>query len=1066
MEIAAGTLIGRYEVQSPLGSGGMGQVFVARDLKLQRPVALKLLPPEIAADPSLLVRFRRESQAVIALNHPHVVTLYDAGEVDGIPFLATELVDGINLRERMVQGALPLAEILRIGSQIASALAAAHAQGIVHRDIKPENVMLRRDGYVKVLDFGIAKVLEGSPARREADLSLTQKDTLLGTVGYMSPEQLRGDAVDGRSDIWSLGVLLYEMAVGKLPFRARSASGMIAAILTAPLETAATAAPARVPRALDGLLSRTLSRDPKQRYASCEDLLADLERLRLSVESGVEPGTRIMTAGKEPTGPWIEIAEALRGEPLPEPQRHNLPQQATSFHGRDEQLAAAVEALRRPDVRLLVLTGPGGTGKTRLALEAAAVVVDEWRDGVWLVALAAVSDPAAVPAAIADVLGVRELGDRPSLESLAAWLKPRRLLLVLDNLEQVIGAGPALAQLLASAAGLKLLVTSREVLRLRGEHDLSLPPLELPDPRRLPSLALLQAYPAVALFLARARALVPDFQLDHANAQAITELCQRLDGLPLAIELAAARIRLLSPQAILRRLDDRFRLLAGGAADLPDRHRTLLATLDWGYELLGAEERRLFRRLGVFRSAFTLRAAAAVCGEPGEDDDATLELLSSLLDKSLLQRHEPTNGANNGARTRHEARQAEEGEPRFSMLETIREYAAGRLDTEERAMVRRRHAEWFLDLAERGVPELAPATGTVPLAELAAAADDLRAALRFSLEGDDPEPALRLTGALWWFWYLHGEYAEGRRWTAAALELAGDLASEARARTLLGAGMLAFLQCDYRAAERLLAQSGDLARQLGESRVLAATLQFSGSLARERGDYPRALELHGESLELWRELGDERGVARSLNYLAFSSWLRGDLTLAGSHCADTFERFEALADREGMAWSLLNQAAIAYYGGDLAGARTAARDALSLAGEAAYKEGSAWALNLLGLTALRERRGEQAAALLRRSLELHRDLGDRWRMASVLEALAAVARSLGELARSVRIDAGAEALRQSLGTPLPPVEALDWEAERGAAAATLGADEYSNCVRAGTSMPPERLVAHALGAEE
>ena len=1051
MDIAAGTLIGRYEVQAPLAAGGMGKVFVARDLKLQRQVALKLLSPEIAADPQLLARFRREAQAVLALNHPHIVTVYDLGDLDGIPFLATELIEGDTLRQRLAEGELPLGELLRIGSQVAAALAAAHARGIVHRDVKPENVMLRRDGYVKVLDFGIAKVLEGSPAKVAEELRVTQENTLVGTVAYMSPEQLRGEAIDGRTDLWSLGVMLYEMAARRLPFGARSANGMIANILTAelvPLSEAAVAAgrSTSVPRALDSIVARALSRDIERRYGRAEDMLADLERLRVTLESGVEPGTRIMTPAKEPTGPWIEIAEALRAAPAEAALRHNLPLQETSFHGREEQLSAVVSALRRPDLRLLVLTGPGGAGKTRLALEAAAALVDDFSDGVWLVSLAPISDPAAVPAAIADVLGVKELGDRPSLEALAAWLRPRRLLLLLDNLEQVLSAGPTLAKLLAAAPGLKLLVTSRERLRLSGEHDLALPPLELPDPNRLPGLEELETYPALALFASRARALVPDFRIDRDSARAVVELCRRLDGLPLAIELAAARVTLLPPQAMLRRIDDRFRLLGSGPADLPARHRTLRATLDWGYDLLGEGERRMFRRLGVFRGTFSLPAVVAVCIDPGEDEGAALELLGSLLDKSLLLRR-------NGA----------DGEPRFGLLETIREYAAGQLEPLERDELRRRHAEYFLELAERGVPELLPEATTVPLTELVEAAGDLRAALLWAGEQPDPEPALRLTGALWWFWYLQGEYSEGRRWTEEALSRAGEVRSPARARALLGAGRLAFLQCDYPAAQQLLEQSSDLARELGEQRVLAATLQFAGSLARERGDYERAVTLHGESLELWRGLGDRRGVARSLNYLAFVSWLRGDLAAAALNGAETFARFESLEDREGMAWSLLNEAAAAYYGGDLVRARTSAREALGLAGDAAFKEGTAWALNLLGLVALREKRRDQAAALLRRSLELHRDLGDRWRMASVVEALAAVARACGELQRSVVLDAGAAALRETLGTPLSPAEARDWEAERAAVAATLGAEEHAVLVRAGHALPAEGLVVYALG---
>ena len=1074
MHVPPGTRIDRYEVERPLGSGGMGQIYLARDTKLERPVAVKLLSRTLVGDAHLVGRFRREARALLSLNHPHLLTVFDVGEIGGTPYFVTELVEGTTLRELMDHHDLPLREVLRIVSQAAAALAAAHAKGIVHRDVKPENVMVRHDGYVKVLDFGVAKLLDRAAAADESR-NATVATAMVGTVRYMSPEQLRGDEVDARTDVWGLAVVLYELLTDSLPFPGRTPPDVIAAILRLPPLPPSEVAPGRVPPALDAIIARALAKDRGARQTGCEELAAELDALQVVLrarESG--PGrvreARSLRGDSDPTSAWREISAALHEADAEAAPRHNLPVQPTSFLGRESELAAVVAALRRPDVRLLVLTGPGGAGKTRLSLEAAALLIRDYPDGVWQVPLAAVNDPAAVPEAIGAVLGVKELGDGTPLESLVRWVRGRRLLLLLDNFEQVAGAAPVLSALLAGAPGVELLVTSREVLRVRGEYDFPVPPLELPaePPAGQPQApGALAEVPAVALFVSRAAALDPRFTLHEGNAAAVAELCRRLDGLPLAIELAAARVRVLSPQAMLRRLDDRFRLLGGGPADLPDRHRTLRGTLDWGHELLDARERRLFRRLGVFRGSFGLAAVEAVCADGPEQAAEALDLVASLVDKSLLQRLQPLEGRAHG--------EALEGEPRFALLETIREYARGLLEPEEREALRRRHAAWHLDLARRAAPDAPAGAATVPMAELAVAHDDLRAALEWAAEQDDPEALLRLTATLWWFWYLHGDYGEGRRWTAQALarvvapEGAGEgdagAGAPARAQTLLGAGVLAMLQCDYSQAEELLAGARQLAEALGARPIVAAALQWSGSVARERGRYERALALHGASLELWRELGDERGVARSLNFLAFASWLNGDTVEAARLAEETEPLFRPRDDHEGLVWSLLNRTAVACHTGDLARARALGRETLAVAGSSQYREGEAWSLELLGTVALREGRPERAEGLLRRSLELHRELGDRWRMASVLEGLAAVARAGGALERAVRLDAAAARLREAIGTPVPPVEAAGREEERAAVRLALGAERHEEYEREGREMSTERAYAYAVARE-
>jgi predicted ATPase len=1056
MFVPPGTRVDRYEVIRALGSGGMGHVYLCRDTRLDRMVAVKLLDRQIAQDPHLRGRFDREARALIALNHPHVLTLFDVGEIGGTPYLVSEVVEGLDLRRLMDQGEVQVDEALRIVEQVASGLSAAHAAGIVHRDVKPENVMVRPDGYVKVLDFGVAK-LQSFASRDEAgaDRPGTAAQTLVGTVRYMSPEQVRGEAVDRRSDVWSLGVVLYELVAQRLPFTGRTPADVIAAVLGAALLPVSDAAPGRAPRALDAILARALQRDPAQRYGSCDELRADLHALRLSLatrgpDATVTEATRVAAPGSttaNESGSWGAIAMAAReaqgsGESRP---RHNLPAVTSTFVGREAEVAAVTRLLRRPEVRLVVLTGPGGAGKTRLAVEAARALVDDFPDGVWVVPLAPLRDPDEVPAAIAAALGVKELGDRSPLEAVEAALRQRRLLLVLDNFEHLMGAAGAVARLLERGPHVEVLVTSREVLRLTGEHAYPVPPLGLPPPAETPSLAELARCPSVALFLARARAHVPGFRLDAGNAAAIAELCRRLDGLPLAIELAAARVRVLTPAAMLKRLADRFRLLTAGAADLPERHRTLRSTLDWGYELLGATERRLLPRLAVFRGPFALSAVEEVCGDGVAD---VLDPLQSLVDKSFVQ-----------------SLPSAHGEPRFALLETVREYGRERLDAAELLALRERHLDCFLARAEAAAPETAPAGDATATEELVHSEQELRAALEHALALPEPARALRLTGALWWSWYLRGQYREGRRWSEAALARAGDERSVARARTLLGAGVLAFLQCDYAAAEERLGQARALAAELGALAVLASSLQFSGSVARERGDYERAIALHEESLGLWRELGELCGEGRSLNYLAFVAWLRGDVEAARRFAADTLERFRALGDLDGIVWSLMNRAGTLLCAGDLAAARTAAHEALTSSSAAEFKEGIAWALDLLGRLAVREAHPGRGQMLLQRSLRLHRELGDRWRMASVLEALSTVARVRGALERAARLEGGAIALRERLGTPRPPAEQPDWERGRDEARAALGEAEWDERARHGAQLDLERLVAYALEVE-
>ena len=646
----------------------------------------------------------------------------------------------------------------------------------------------------------------------------------------------------------------------------------------------------------------------------------------------------------------------------------NLPGQLTPLVGREALLAMVRARLLDPGVRLLTLTGTGGVGKTRLALQAAADLLDErdgpdadgapFPDGAWLVPLAAVRDPALVLAAVAQALGVKEAAGWPLGDVLGAFLRPKRLLLVLDNFEQVVAAAPVVAELLAAAPRLTALVTSRAVLRLSGEHDLAVPPLELPpppnpdDPRRAESAAGLSQYESVRLFLERARAARADFGVTDETAPAVAEVCRRLDGLPLAIELAAARVRLLPPPALLARLEHRLPLLTGGARDLPTRHQTLRAAIAWSYDLLSSGPQALFARLAVFVGGWTLDAAEAVCNPPGLPPVDVLDGVAALVDESLVR---PEDGP--------------DGEPRFAMLETVAEYAREQLTASgEDEALGRAHAAFYLALAERVEPEVQGSRQVAWLDRLEREHDNLRTALRWWVEAggaDGAERGLRLGGALARFWDVRGHVREGRERLAGLLALAPpgaptDAWGAARGRALTGAGLLAHRQGDYASAQVLHEQALALHRRRGDRPGAAAALDELGHVAEGRGDLPAARALLHESLALWRELGDTLGLAATLSHLGSAAYHQGDLTAARAHYQDALAHYQDKGHRTGVAECLNNLGRVLCWRGDLPAARALLHESLTLRRELGDTEGTGNSLSVLGLVA--HRVGDLAAA--------------------------------------------------------------------------------------------------------
>lgn len=1004
-------LIGRYRVLRLLGQGTFGRVWLGMDDELQRQVAIKVLFPTRLADPANAESWLAEARALAALDHPHIVPVYDVGRAeDNSVYAVAKFIPGRTLQEQiksLPDGRMEPQAVASTIAALAEALHHAHERRLIHRDVKPANVLIEETtGRIYLADFGLATGLQSEGSA-----------VMAGTPAYMSPEQARCEQVDARSDLYSLGVIFYEMLSGRRPFSGRTVDELFQNVRSGVFPSLAEIDDS-IPAELVRICHKALSKDPASRYPSGHDLAADLraweqEELRKARQQGVP---------------------------------NNLPASAGVLIGRDEEIDAVQKRLAQ--ARLLTLTGPGGIGKTRLALQAAAGLLFQFQDGVFLVELALLSDPALVPAAIAQAVGCRTYGQRPVMEDLLEWLSTRQVLLVLDNFEHLPAASEQVSRLLAGSPGLRILATSRAPLRIAGEQEFPISLLALPDLKQLPSTEKLAEYSAVSLFVQRAREVLPSFAITAANAAAIAEICVRLDGLPLAIELAAARTKILSPQEVLSRLQKSLQVLSSRRSDAPQRQQTLRQTIAWSYELLTPAEKQIFRRLAVFSGGFTLEAAEQVVGEDAED--ATFEI-ASLVDNSLLRASQS------------------DGNGRFTMLETVREYAREMLQASgEGDTIGRRHATWLVQLVEEADPELRGPKAAEYTHRLEQEHANIRAALAWSLaeplDQSRGELGLRLGGALWRFWCTCGYLRESHDWLSRLLTaFAAAHRDSVGANAYYAAGCAAEDLGQFADALRLYEEARRLWEEVGEERRLPDAYVALGSIRTSQGDYGAAGDSFGKALELARQVGDRRLISVALSNLGAVAWSVGDYEQAERFHQQALAIRRELGNRAGVSVSLTSLGLIAARRGDLQGAKVLYHESLAIVRELENKAGIAVCLNNLGEIHYRLGEYETGETLLWEALRIQHEMGDRLSLAYTLESIAAAAQLQGSSEAALRFFAAAEALRESLGAPLPPLEKVSNDKIVYEVRIALGPERFAALWTAAKTVPLEKVIQSADG---
>ncbi|WP_345342849.1 protein kinase domain-containing protein [Rhodococcus olei] len=998
-----------FDEAEEIGRGGFGVVYRAVQTVLERTVAVKVLTAEL--DEENRERFLREQRAMGRLTgHPNIAAVLQVGTTEGgRPYLVMPHYSQGSLDARIrVHGPLTAEEVLRLGVKTAGALAAAHRAGIVHRDVKPANILLTDYGEPALADFGIAHITGGFE---------TATGTVTGSPAFTAPEVLGGEPPTPAADVYGLGATLFAALTGHAAFERRSGEQVVAQFLRITTAPVPDLREDGVDDEMAAVIEHAMARAPADRPTATalgerlQGLQArsgfPVDEMALRAESGTAlqaggPAVPVpLTTGRSPVRPPTDASANGRG---------NLPAELSTFIGRRTELAEAKRLLAVS--RLVTLTGIGGVGKTRLALHLATGARRVFADGVWLVELGELHDGALLEGVVAAALGVRSQSTRPLQQVLVDFLAPRELLLVLDNCEQVVDATAQLAESLLSACPkLRILATSREALSVGGEAVLRVPPLTLPDPDREPSLRGLPRYDAVTLFAERAEAALPGFELTAGNAATVARICARVEGLPLAIELAAARLRVLSPEQILARLTDRFTLLARGGRGAPTRQQALRLCVDWSHELCTPAEQWLWAQLSVFAGGVELDAAERVCRWDEEEAGELLDVLAALVDKSILIREESGTVV------------------RFRMLEILRDYGREKLQASgEYLDLRRRHADWYRQLAQRAEADWIGGRQLDWIDRLDREQPNLREALEFALADDTAtDSVLAFASALQPFWLSLGRFGEGRHWLDRALAVTPAAASAVRARALARNYTLTELQEDFAAAAALVGEARALADQSTDPLALAFLELTVEGYELLSGDLASACVRLERALDVFVARGD---LLAQVSVLLTLGWAR-ELQRDTARALESHEKVLAITESHG---------------------------------ESVFRSHALWA-TAVAVWSQGDR--DRPPQLLQQALGLVRRWRDPFLTAACLEGLAWTVSAEGRARRAAVLMGAAQAQGRLAGASIvvfPGLLVHHDECERNTRRA-LGPRAFEAAHRDGGSFDLDAAIAYALGEE-